>query len=142
MSIRDTGDSLVVRNLTLVCAVKRFCRSHLGVVDHTQWCQFVVWHPLGLDLPGGGLHVILVLVVQPLPAGLVRGTWPLVKLAGGDCHGQCSYGVGLEVHGLCPALLVRLDIFLELTEPNPMLVRFWEIQRKFTSCTWLNEVWF
>ena len=48
---------------------------------------------------------------------------PHVKLAGGDGPGQCSYGVRLGVHGLCPALEVRLGIFLELNLPN--LIQCW-----------------
>ena len=70
----------------------------------------VGWLHTGLDLSDGGLHDILVLVVGS--AG------PHVNLAGDDGHGQCSYGVHIRVHGLCPALEVRLGIFLELNLPN------------------------
>ena len=78
----------------------------------------VGWHHMGLDLRDGGLHVVLVLVVKPLLAGLVCAAGPHVNLAGGGGLGQYSYGVHLRVHGLCPALEVRLGIFLELNLPN------------------------
>jgi hypothetical protein len=48
----------------------------------------------------------------------VSAAGPHVNLAGDDGRGQYSYGVHLRVHGLCPALEVRLGIFLELNLPN------------------------
>ena len=50
----------------------------------------MVRHPLGLDLPGGGLHVVLELVVLPLLAGLVSGTRPLVTLPGVMVKGSAA----------------------------------------------------
>ena len=55
----------------------------------------VGWHHTGLDLRDGGLHVVLVLVVKPLLAGLVSAAGPHVNLAGDDGLGQYSYGVHL-----------------------------------------------
>ena len=49
--------------------------------DLTQRGQWVGWRHVGLDPHGGGLHVVLVLVVKPLLAGLVSVAGPHVKLA-------------------------------------------------------------
>ena len=54
---------------------------------------------------------------------LVSAAGPHVNLAGDDGRGQYSYCVHLRVHGLCPALEVRLGIFLELNLPN--LIQCW-----------------
>ena len=41
---------------------------------------------MGLDLRGGGLHDVLVLVIKPLLAGLVSVAGPHVNLAGDDVN--------------------------------------------------------
>ena len=70
-----------------------------------------------------GLISVMEAYTSFLYAGLVSVAGPHVILAGDDGPGQCSYGMRLGFHGLCPALEVRLVIFLELNLPN--LIQCW-----------------